>query len=559
MSSSAPFDPHTGAALGLLGYRYLECEAQTALVEVWRAQGPDGQIKTIKIISGLARKRILTPKELEQASHLRFVKHPRLIPLEAVEADQGRLILVSPWAQSSVRARYRDCLAQGLPGIPRDELLEYLRYAAEGLDYLDRQEGLHHLSLSPASLVFVQGELQLADYGLVELAWLPAGQPLDQTSLRYASPEAFDNQYTTTSDQYSVALVFCEMLTGRLPFHGNMPKQMRENRLNGQPDLQLMPAYDAEALRQALARDPAARFPSCTALVEALVSATPRRDKKRAERQTVSDEETPATQEAQESAAQLTIPLPGDVDRLVNQLVQLAAYSTVVREQGGIRYQMDEKGALVHKCAAWLPPGMAVHKLQGFAHQWQASLVSDHADVLVYQIDLPRSLWQRFLIGAREFLQVQVELFTQRGSDARLTEVLIQVTYHGRHEKEGRDAVQRLGPALLYSIRTYLLATAEHRIQERFAFDYPLWITPVYQGHVGDPLGCHGKDISLQGIGFLSPVKVPTQDVQIQVHTPELGRLMIPATILRTQLLPDGHYEIGARFAVAPTSALHPL
>ena len=260
---------------GYHGHQFLECESQSPLLEVWRARSPQGEQKWVKIVSGLARKHTLSAEELKRVAHLKFVRHPRLLPYETIENEQGRLVVVTPRAEFSLRKRQLECQHAGLPGVPRDELLVYLQAAAEGLDFLNRQESLHHLSLSPSDLVVLDGEVRVCDYGLVQLAWMPAGQPLDAASLRYAAPELFDNEFSKSSDQYSLALIYCEALSGMLPFSATMAKQMRQQRQKGEPDLHLAPSHDVPALAQALHRDPARRFDSVSEFVQALDDAAP--------------------------------------------------------------------------------------------------------------------------------------------------------------------------------------------------------------------------------------------------------------------------------------------
>jgi serine/threonine protein kinase len=542
-------------ALPLLeGFEFLECQTQTALLEVWKARDPKELLKSVKIITGMARQHVLTDEELKLASHLKFIRHPSLVPIEAIEIDQGRFIVVAPFAEATLRDRYRSCLLKGKPGVPREELLEILRIAAEAIDYLDRQEGLHHLSLTPDSIAFWGNKCFLTDFGLVELAWLPAGQPLDPHHLRYAAPEVFDNEFTTASDQYSLAIIFSEMLTGHLPNRGTSLKQIRENRATGHLDLQLLPVRDQRALVRAMAPDPHARFASCTEFMDELAAGTPREGQKLIEK--YFPFYTPGRTGPEAAVPFVSRFTPEDVERTVNHLVQRAAFNTVVTDDGAIRYQYDDKGSLLHKCAAWLPSDMVAHKLAPFAQQWKAKIMkSPDPDSLVLHIDLPRNLWQMLVRGGREVLEITLQLSPNRHTESKLTEVQIQISYLGRHTQDGRDAVKKMGPSLIYSLRTYLLATAEHRSKERYPFEHPLVVVPIYNGNLpGEPLHCRGKDISRQGIGILSPVKLVTRDIEIQVQTKELGMLEVPAIVLRTTQLADDQFEIGARFNLTPNA-----
>src|SRR5262249_25852486 len=127
----------------------------------------------------------------------------------------------------------------------------------------------------------------LADYGLVPLLWLPAGRTADQLNAHYAAPETGRGTPGPTADQFSLALIYAEMLSGFLPRSAQrrpgsgLVRRPRAGRapelttLANRIDLDLVVAPDREALARALHDDPARRFPSCTALVEALEAASP--------------------------------------------------------------------------------------------------------------------------------------------------------------------------------------------------------------------------------------------------------------------------------------------
>jgi hypothetical protein len=542
-----------GKLSSLAGFEFLECQTQTALLEVWHARDPYGLAKTVKIVSGMPAAYVLSEEELKLATHVKYIRHPSLVPIESVEYDHGRFILISPHADTTLRDYYRNCLLQGKPGIAREELLTILRIAAEAMDYLDRQEGMHHLCLTPDSIVFWGSRCCLSDFCLVELAWLPAGQPLAPYQLRYAAPEVFENEFTTASDQYSLAVIYCEMLTGQLPDRGTTLKQLREHRAMGQLNLQLLPVRDQHALVRAMCPDPHGRYPSCSEFIRDLLTVGLRQGLQLVQKyfpfyKSPRAGEAPPPTDSQRFTAE-------EVERTVTHLVQHAAFNTVVTEDGAIRYHYDDKGTLIHKCAAWLPADMVAHKLAPFAHQWKAQVVdSPDADSLVLHIDLPHNLWQRLVRGGREVLQVSLRLTPSRHSDSKLTEVMIQISYLGRHEEDGREAIKKMGPSLVYSLRTYLLATAEHRSKERYPFEHPLVVVPLYNGVPGEAIHCRGKDISRQGIGLLSPVKIVERDIEIQVQTRELGLLTVPATILRTTQMVEEQFEVGARFSIPPRS-----
>lgn len=118
----------------------------------------------------------------------------------------------------------------------------------------------------------------------VVLADLPFVQdvinlPKTPESSRYFAPEQWENEAFTSSDQYGLAVIVYELLTGRTPFQGNSDPIMRRMHLtmpapapssfNGQ----IYPFIDKVILR-ALSKRPEGRFESVSAFAAALERAS---------------------------------------------------------------------------------------------------------------------------------------------------------------------------------------------------------------------------------------------------------------------------------------------
>src|SRR5262249_41162837 len=91
----------------------------------------------------------------------------------------------------------------------------------------------------------------------------------------YASPEVFLGKLSPHSDQYSLAIVFQELLTGTLPFTGKNSRHLLLAHTRGEPDLAPLSEADRAVLGRALAKHPHQRFPSCAELVRALAGSPP--------------------------------------------------------------------------------------------------------------------------------------------------------------------------------------------------------------------------------------------------------------------------------------------
>src|SRR5262249_31841856 len=74
---------------------------------------------------------------------------------------------------------------------------------------------------------------------------------------------------TRWSDQYSLAVTYCHLRTGRLPFTGSAARLMAGH-VSQPPDLDMLPEPERVVVERALAKEPTRRWPSCRAFAEAL-------------------------------------------------------------------------------------------------------------------------------------------------------------------------------------------------------------------------------------------------------------------------------------------------
>src|SRR5205823_14416906 len=88
-----------------------------------------------------------------------------------------------------------------------------------------------------------------------------------------AAPETFDGWLSRFSDQYSLAIVYQELLTGQRPFDGKTMRQLVLQHIQGIPDLSPLPAAERAIVARALAKDPDQRFPTCLEFIKLLRAA----------------------------------------------------------------------------------------------------------------------------------------------------------------------------------------------------------------------------------------------------------------------------------------------
>jgi serine/threonine protein kinase len=264
-------EKHPGAE-PLPGYCLLKLLGRGGFGEVWKCEAPGRLHKAIKFVPGGDQFRT----ELAAFEHMRTIRHPYLMTLERVEAVAGELVMVMELADGQTKDRFHACVADGLRGIPRDELLGYLDEAAEALDFLSSRYRLQHLDVKPENLLLLAGHVKLGDYGLVRCAD-PRNQSAEARDAgftpRYTAPEVINGGVDHRSDQYSLALVYVELLTGAFAFSGKTPQQLLMQHLAVEPDLAALPAHERKLVARALAKEPARRFASSSEFIRALIEA----------------------------------------------------------------------------------------------------------------------------------------------------------------------------------------------------------------------------------------------------------------------------------------------
>ncbi len=253
----------------ILGYRIRERIGAGGYGEVWTADAPGGLVKAIKFVYGFLNEDRAS-RELKALNRIKTVRHPFLLSLERIEVVDGQLLVVTELAEASLKDRYDECRASGLIGIPRDELMRYMRDTADVLDFMNEEHSLQHLDIKPENLLLLAGRVKVADFGLVKDIHDATASLMGGLTPLYAPPEVFDGRPSRRSDQYSLAIVFQEMLTGELPFPGTTAMQLARQHLHARPRLSALEPYDQEIIAHALAKAPADRFANCCEMVDAL-------------------------------------------------------------------------------------------------------------------------------------------------------------------------------------------------------------------------------------------------------------------------------------------------
>ncbi|HEX5818131.1 MAG TPA: protein kinase [Gemmatimonadales bacterium] len=212
------------------------------------------------------------------------LQHPNILPVfDSGEAD-GVLWYAMPLVQG---ASLRDRLDRE-GRLPLHEALVLTGELADALEYA-HASGIVHRDIKPENILLAHGHALLADFGIARAVATVEGTRLTETgmavgTLRYMSPEqsTADPAIDGRSDQYSLACVLHEMLTGSAPFAETAGPALLARRLTeAVPPLPADIAVTSRAraaVARALERDPSRRYPSLGAFATDLRQAPPATD-----------------------------------------------------------------------------------------------------------------------------------------------------------------------------------------------------------------------------------------------------------------------------------------
>lgn len=194
----------------------------------------------------------------------------------------GDPVMVMSYAPGSTLSAWRSTF----PGkrVPVDKAAEICRQVADALDYAHAQRVIHR-DVKPANVVVSEDrgriDAQVLDFGLaaeIRSSINPrgAGEVRDTSGTRpYMAPEQWtgDDQNGRT-DQYALAVMLYELVSGAVPFEGVFRTgdvELMLDAVKRRPPLSVRSLSSSQnrALRKALAKAPGDRFPSCAAFVAA--------------------------------------------------------------------------------------------------------------------------------------------------------------------------------------------------------------------------------------------------------------------------------------------------
>ncbi|MBI2614497.1 MAG: protein kinase [Gemmatimonadetes bacterium] len=205
--------------------------------------------------------------------------HPHIIPVYRIAS--GRKLFW--YAMKFLEGRSLEDLIKEKKRLSLDETIYILSQVAEALDYAHEHSVIHR-DVKPANVMLdSRNRVIVTDFGIAKALTeqtLTASGSVVGTPY-YMSPEqGVGKGVSGRSDQYSVAVMAYRMLSGQVPFEGDSAIDiLHKHVMEPPPPLQgvapSLPPHVYFAIHQALEKKQDARFPSVTALVNALRGAAP--------------------------------------------------------------------------------------------------------------------------------------------------------------------------------------------------------------------------------------------------------------------------------------------
>jgi serine/threonine protein kinase len=251
------------------GYRLRQLLGRGGFAQVWEAETASGQAVALKFLAcddGLA-----ASKEVRSIQAVRQIHHPHIIRIEQVWIHLGYIIVAMELAEGSLLDLLEAYQSEFETAVPPEQVLLHLSEAADALDFMNarqhnlegRKVAFQHCDIKPSNILLFGESIKVADFGLAS----PTSSPLKfhrrAGTLDYTAPEVFQGRLSNWTDQYALAITYCEMRGGRLPFK-NTPAAFEPSYVRPAPDLTMLPEKERSIVARALAPLPQSRWPTCS-------------------------------------------------------------------------------------------------------------------------------------------------------------------------------------------------------------------------------------------------------------------------------------------------------
>ena len=248
------------------GYRLVKKIGRGSFGEVWEARGPGEISLAMKIIPMNIGLDIV---EIRSLNLFKTIRHPHLLSIFGFWIMNGQLWIAFELAEMN----FLEYVTKTHPS--ETEILSMFTDAAQALDFLNQKRhvledgelvSILHRDVKPQNMLIVGGALKLGDFGLARILDEERNQHSGCMTPSYSPPEFFHEKMSHSSDQYSLAITYCQVRGGCMPFTGTSAEVMAGH-CNRQPDLSMLPMHQQAVVAKALDKNPSNRWNSCSEFI----------------------------------------------------------------------------------------------------------------------------------------------------------------------------------------------------------------------------------------------------------------------------------------------------
>jgi serine/threonine-protein kinase len=168
-------------------------------------------------------------------------------------------------------------VAEAGTAVQPELVCQYLSHVAAALDYLNtyqhqhegRRVGFQHCDVKPSNILIFGDRVKVADFGLASPITTALVAHDRAGTLDFAAPEVYSGRLSNRTDQYALAVTYCLLRGGRLPFH-NTVGRFTPSYFRGHPDLSMLSPPERPIIGRALDVSPINRWSSCGELMTKL-------------------------------------------------------------------------------------------------------------------------------------------------------------------------------------------------------------------------------------------------------------------------------------------------
>jgi serine/threonine protein kinase len=250
------------------GYRLGRLRGRGGFGSVWEAKNPNGKLVALKFLP--CGDNLTAAQEIRSIQVVRQLRHPNLVRIDQVWCHRGYVVITMDLADGSLLDLLEAYQAEfGSPLVAHD-VCHYLGQVAAALDHLNNRQhlidgqrvGIQHCDVKPTNMLLYGEKVKLSDFGLASVTTNPVKAHRRSGTLDYAAPEVFQGRLTDWTDQYALAVTYCQLRGGALPFP-DRPKGWSAPVNRPNPDLAMLPPAERPVVARALAPIPQERWPSC--------------------------------------------------------------------------------------------------------------------------------------------------------------------------------------------------------------------------------------------------------------------------------------------------------